>query len=179
MSAKKKEKASVPTTMAIGAFAGAASKTAVAPLERVRLLLQMAPARGEGSRSASSGFSAVMRSEGVLGLWRGNGLSIIRAMLSKGILFSSQDVLAGKLSPDTSLSPSPSPGPNASPIHAQTPALTFAPTLTLILTFTLTRQARLRHVGWRRCGATGGWADLPTRPAAYSASGDCGRRDVG
>ncbi len=100
MSGKKKEKASVPTTMAIGAFAGAASKTAVAPLERVRLLLQMAPARGEGSRSASSGFSAVMKSEGVVGLWRGNGLSIIRAMLSKGILFSSQDVLAGKLGSD-------------------------------------------------------------------------------
>ena len=98
MSAKKKEKASVPTNMAIGAFAGAASKTAVAPLERVRLLLQMAPARGEGSRSASSGFSAVMRSEGLAGLWRGNGLSIIRAMLSKGILFSSQDAFASKLS---------------------------------------------------------------------------------
>ena len=99
MSGKKKEKASVPTTMAIGAFAGAASKTAVAPIERVRLLLQMAPSRGEGSRSASSGFSAVMHSEGVLGLWRGNGLSIVRAMLSKGILFSSQDVRAGKRSP--------------------------------------------------------------------------------
>ena len=96
--AKKNEKASVPTNMAIGAFAGAASKTAVAPLERVRLLLQMAPARGEGSRSASSGFSAVMRSEGLAGLWRGNGLSIIRAMLSKGILFSSQDAFASKLS---------------------------------------------------------------------------------
>ena len=88
----------MPTNMAIGAFAGAASKTAVAPLERVRLLLQMAPARGEGSRSASSGFSAVMRSEGLAGLWRGNGLSIIRAMLSKGILFSSQDAFASKLS---------------------------------------------------------------------------------
>lgn len=95
MLATKKEKASVPTNMAIGAFAGAASKTAVAPLERVRLLLQIAPVRGEGSRSASSGFSAVMRSEGLVGLWRGNGLSIIRAMLSKGILFSSQDAFAG------------------------------------------------------------------------------------
>lgn len=87
----------MPTNMVIGAIAGAASKTAVAPLERVRLLLQMAPARGEGSRSASSGFSAVMRSEGLVGLWRGNGLSIARAMLSKGILFSSQDAFASKL----------------------------------------------------------------------------------
>ena len=111
----QREKASLPTTMAIGAFAGAASKTAVAPLERVRLLLQMAPARGEGSRSASSGFSAVMRSEGVLGLWRGNGLSIVRAMLSKGILFSSQDVLAGTLSLDINLSPEPEPEPELEP----------------------------------------------------------------
>ena len=120
--AKKKEKASVPTNMVIGAFAGAASKTAVAPLERVRLLLQMAPARGEGSRSASSGFSAVMRSEGLAGLWRGNGLSIIRAMLSKGILFSSQDAFASKLSqtrtepePEPRRECQPYPRPNAGP----------------------------------------------------------------
>ena len=112
----------MPTNMAIGAFAGAASKTAVAPLERVRLLLQMAPARGEGSRSASSGFSAVMRSEGLAGLWRGNGLSIIRAMLSKGILFSSQDAFASKLSqtrtepePEPRRECQPYPRPNAGP----------------------------------------------------------------
>lgn len=92
----KEGKASVPTVVGIGAIAGATSKTAVAPMERVRLLLQTAHAGG----SASSGFAAVVRSEGVLGLWRGNGLSIARAMLSKGTLFATQDVLATRLGSD-------------------------------------------------------------------------------
>ena len=127
-----------------------------------------------------------MRSEGLAGLWRGNGLSIIRAMLSKGILFSSQDAFASKLSqtrtepePEPSPSPSPSHDANASPIRALTLALSLSPTLTHTLTTTLARQARLRYVGWRRCGALGGRADLPARLAAHSASGDGGRRDVG
>ena len=80
----------------MGAAAGATSKTVVAPVERIRLLLQM-----RSSVGTRSGLRAVLQQEGVAGLWRGNGLSVARATMQKGILFSTQDSLRGALGSDT------------------------------------------------------------------------------
>ena len=79
----------VGRSVGAGAIAGAASKTFVAPLERIRLLLQTANSGG----SASSGLRAVLTKEGAVGLWRGNGLAVVRATLQKGTLFATQDTL--------------------------------------------------------------------------------------
>lgn len=79
----------------IGATAGAASKTVTAPVERVRLLLQMST-----NTASSSATRAVLQKEGAAGLWRGNGLAVTRAMLQKGMLFSSQDYLRVALGSD-------------------------------------------------------------------------------
>lgn len=73
----------------VGAVAGAAAKTVTAPVERVRLLLQMSST----STASSSAMGAVLRQEGATGLWRGNGLAVVRAMAQKGLLFSTQDQL--------------------------------------------------------------------------------------
>ena len=79
----------VGKSVGAGAIAGAASKTFVAPLERIRLLLQTA----NGGGSASNGLRAVLTKEGAVGLWRGNGLAVARATLQKGTLFATQDTL--------------------------------------------------------------------------------------
>ena len=77
----------------IGAIAGATSKTITAPVERVRLLLQMS----SKETASSSATAAVLRHEGASGLWRGNGLAVARAMVQKGLLFATQDSLRGML----------------------------------------------------------------------------------
>jgi hypothetical protein len=81
----------VAVSGSLGALAGAASKTLTAPVERIRLLLQMQAAGHHTSSSAS--LFAVLRTEGVAGLWRGNGLAVARAMLQKGLIFGMQDRL--------------------------------------------------------------------------------------
>ena len=83
---------------AIGSIAGATSKTATAPVERVRLLLQMS---SSSTASSSSAGAAVLKQEGATGLWRGNGLAVARAMLQKGLLFATQDQLRVALGSDT------------------------------------------------------------------------------
>ena len=85
----------------MGAVAGAMSKTAVAPVERIRMLLQMTPARSSGASSVRFNTMAVLKEEGAMGLWRGNGLAVLRAMLQKGILFATQDNLRTSLGSDT------------------------------------------------------------------------------
>ena len=50
--------------------------------------------------SASSSFSAVMRHEGAAGLWRGNGLAVMRAMMQNGCVFGTQDHLRIALGSD-------------------------------------------------------------------------------
>ena len=95
MAPSKKAESTWATSAAIGAMAGAASKTAVAPIERIRLLLQM-----QTQAHSSSSFNAVIGKEGLSGLWRGNGLAVVRAMAQKGLLFSTQDHVRVSLGSD-------------------------------------------------------------------------------
>ena len=87
------QKLSWGLSFGLGATAGAAAKTAVAPIERVRLVLQTTEP-GQGYRS---GLRAMVAEGGAKGLWRGNELAVVRATLYKGLLFSTQDKLAGVL----------------------------------------------------------------------------------
>ena len=150
--------------------------------------------RATRARAAASADGACPRrgkQVGVVGIQRGDAQrGIGRALEGQRALHYPRHALQGhpvlfsgrlrqQAQPDTNLSPSPSHDANASPIRALTLALSLTPTLPRTLTTTLARQARLRYVGWRRCGALGGRADLPARPTAHSASGDGGRRDVG
>lgn len=49
---------------------------------------------------ATSGFWNVVRHEGAVGLWRGNGLAVLRATLQKGLLFATQDSMRSVLGSD-------------------------------------------------------------------------------
>jgi hypothetical protein len=64
--------------MFCGGIAGATAKSVVAPLERVKLLLQT----GEG-RGVVATLAAVVRREGVAGLWKGNLVNVIRMVPNK------------------------------------------------------------------------------------------------
>ncbi|MCO5573022.1 hypothetical protein L7F22_026786 [Adiantum nelumboides] len=64
-----------------GAFAGAVSRTAVAPLETIRTHLMV----GSGGRTVGDVFQHIMHNEGWQGLFRGNGVNVIRVAPSKAI----------------------------------------------------------------------------------------------
>ncbi len=65
-----------------GGLAGCASKTAMAPLERARILLQVGK-----DTSFVEALRRVWRTEGFQGLWAGNGASILRVFPARGIAF--------------------------------------------------------------------------------------------
>ena len=65
-----------------GGLAGCASKTAMAPLERARILLQVGR-----DTSFVEALRRVWRTEGLQGLWAGNGASILRVFPARGIAF--------------------------------------------------------------------------------------------
>jgi Mitochondrial carrier protein len=72
--------------LAAGGFAGAASKTTVAPLERLKVLLQIqAQQVPEASKrlGARELFWRVIREEGVLALWKGNDANVLRIVPNK------------------------------------------------------------------------------------------------
>ncbi|GMH82395.1 hypothetical protein TrVE_jg6677 [Triparma verrucosa] len=64
------------------------AKTFTAPLERVKMMSQT----GEGGRGVINIYRNVVRTEGIRGLWAGNGANLLRIFPSKGIVFSSNDV---------------------------------------------------------------------------------------
>jgi len=70
-----------------GGLAGGVAKTTVAPLERIKLLLQT----GECSGVAFT-LKEVVRSEGIRALWRGNTVNVARMVPSKAVLLSCSDL---------------------------------------------------------------------------------------
>ena len=95
--ARKAADTSWAASFGVGALAGALSKTAVAPLDRLRLVQQTTAAPTQGN---AAGARALVHSEGAAGLWRGNGLAVSRATMTKGILLASQDALSRELGSD-------------------------------------------------------------------------------
>lgn len=72
-----------------GAFAGAVSRTAVAPLETIRTHLMV----GSGGRTVHDVFNHIMHTEGWQGLFRGNGVNVIRVAPSKAIELFAYDTI--------------------------------------------------------------------------------------
>ena len=75
-----------------GGTAGVLSKTAVAPVERVKLLTQIEGLRAyETRRSISRIALDIWHLEGLQAFWRGNGPTVLRVIPNKGILFMCND----------------------------------------------------------------------------------------
>uniref|UniRef100_A0A0C9RK26 TSA: Wollemia nobilis Ref_Wollemi_Transcript_14003_2191 transcribed RNA sequence n=1 Tax=Wollemia nobilis TaxID=56998 RepID=A0A0C9RK26_9CONI len=78
-----------------GAIAGAVSRTAVAPLETIRTHLMV----GSSGDSMVEVFHHIMRHEGWQGLFRGNGVNVIRVAPSKAIELFAYDTVKNFLTP--------------------------------------------------------------------------------
>eukprot|EP00249_Psilotum_nudum_P015722 c25487_g1_i1 orf=828-2015(+) len=78
-----------------GALAGAVSRTAVAPLETIRTHLMV----GSGDKSVAEVFHEIMQTEGWQGLFRGNGINVIRVAPNKAIELFAYDSVKKLLTP--------------------------------------------------------------------------------
>ena len=73
-----------------GGVAGCLAKTAIAPLERMRILAQTGKAAGLVDASRM-----IVQAEGVRGFWRSNLINCVRTYPSKGALFMCHDRIKG------------------------------------------------------------------------------------
>mmetsp|Transcript_31623 Transcript_31623/g.97746 ORF Transcript_31623/g.97746 Transcript_31623/m.97746 type:complete len:328 (-) Transcript_31623:212-1195(-) len=84
-------KANWTATLIAGGLAGGASRTCVAPLERVKILFQVQGISAGQNTPRHQGVWASLRElvqrDGVRGLWRGNGLNCVRVVPSSAIQF--------------------------------------------------------------------------------------------
>lgn len=77
-----------------GGLAGCAAKTIVAPLERVRIAAQVAISAESRARSSFGIGAEIVRAEGIRGLWRSNGVAVLRTFPSKAVVFGGNDAYA-------------------------------------------------------------------------------------
>lgn len=73
--------------LVMGGVAGGVAKTIVAPLERLRLLKQT----GAVTTTMLETTRTIIKNEGVLGMWRGNVINVMRVVPARGVLFASND----------------------------------------------------------------------------------------
>lgn len=84
------------TDLAAGGIAGGVSKTVVAPIERVKLLLQVQAAstqiaKDQQYKGIVDCFSRVSKEQGVASLWRGNLANVIRYFPTQALNFAFKD----------------------------------------------------------------------------------------
>jgi hypothetical protein len=97
-----------------GAGAGIVSKTAVAPLDRVKILMQIQTMHLKTGVSHAdsklftrayvgigSSLCRIYRDEGVLGLWKGNGANVIRTIPNFAVKFAANDFFKDFLKANT------------------------------------------------------------------------------
>jgi len=78
--------------MACGGLAGMIAKTATNPLDRIRMLSQTGEHGSKEKQSAVSLYRSIIRNEGILGLWAGNGANLLRVVPAKAVVFSTNDM---------------------------------------------------------------------------------------
>ena len=77
--------------MVCGGLAGCIAKTATNPLERIKMLSQTGE-HGLKQTSVSSLYRNIIKNEGVIGLWAGNGVNMLRIFPAKAVVFSTNDM---------------------------------------------------------------------------------------
>ncbi|GAA6053452.1 hypothetical protein JCM3770_005172 [Rhodotorula araucariae] len=79
-----------------GALAGAASRTVVSPLERLKIILQVQGASAQYN-GVYQGLKKMWREEGLKGYMRGNGINVLRIAPYSAVQFSSYELFKGAL----------------------------------------------------------------------------------
>lgn len=89
--------AQITKSLCAGGVAGAVSRTAVAPLERLKILMQV-----QGNEKMYTGVwqgtSHMFRNDGIRGMFKGNGLNCIRIVPNQAIKFLTYEQLSRKIS---------------------------------------------------------------------------------
>jgi len=79
------------TQLGCGGLAGVVARTATAPFDRVKILMQTQTAQ-KGETSFIKVGADVMKQEGVKGLWRGNGVNCLKVFPKSAIQFATYDM---------------------------------------------------------------------------------------
>ena len=81
--------------LAAGGAAGAVARTFVAPVDRVKILMQTQHVNNAGAQpkyfSLVQSIKTIVKDEGVANMWRGNGVNCIRVVPYSGFQFASYD----------------------------------------------------------------------------------------
>eukprot|EP00041_Stephanoeca_diplocostata_P021427 m.499131 g.499131 ORF g.499131 m.499131 type:complete len:781 (-) comp21824_c0_seq1:124-2466(-) len=80
-----------------GGAAGAISRSVTAPLDRVKILYQVDPVRKFTVLKAAKSMGVILKNTGVAGLWRGNGVAVLRIAPFSAISYSTFTVYEGML----------------------------------------------------------------------------------
>ena len=80
------------TSLLTGGTASATAKTVVAPIERVRLVLQTQYTLTQSRPPLADVFTRIVREQGFASLWRGNLVNLLRIVPTYGLRFSFYDV---------------------------------------------------------------------------------------
>lgn len=80
-----------------GGAAGAISRSVTAPLDRVKILYQVDPVRKFTVLKAAKSMGVILRNTGVAGLWRGNGVAVLRIAPFSAISYSTFSIYEGLL----------------------------------------------------------------------------------
>eukprot|EP00546_Thalassionema_frauenfeldii_P007125 CAMPEP_0178925870 /NCGR_PEP_ID=MMETSP0786-20121207/18175_1 /TAXON_ID=186022 /ORGANISM="Thalassionema frauenfeldii, Strain CCMP 1798" /LENGTH=141 /DNA_ID=CAMNT_0020600845 /DNA_START=205 /DNA_END=626 /DNA_ORIENTATION=- len=91
MSSKRSSATDMTRRMVCGGIAGMIAKTATNPLDRIRMLAQTGEHGGNSPGNVLDLYRRIIKQEGVLGLWAGNGANLLRVFPSKAVVFSSND----------------------------------------------------------------------------------------
>lgn len=94
-SSKQPSATDVTRRMICGGIAGMIAKTATNPLDRIRMLAQTGAGNSNPTATHLSAFGLyrnIIQTEGIRGLWAGNGANLLRVFPSKAIVFASNDV---------------------------------------------------------------------------------------
>eukprot|EP00980_Cylindrotheca_fusiformis_P004500 scaffold961_cov122-Cylindrotheca_fusiformis.AAC.8 len=80
--------------MVCGGLAGMIAKTATNPLERIKMLSQTGE-HGQKTSGIMNLYRSIIKHEGIIGLWAGNGANLLRVFPAKAIVFSTNDMYQG------------------------------------------------------------------------------------
>jgi solute carrier family 25 protein 42 len=86
-------KLSVAQSLIVGGISGGIAKTAIAPLDRIKILFQVNPNKVFTFSSAYADASAISKNEGFRALWRGNGAMMVRVVPYAAIQYAAFDHL--------------------------------------------------------------------------------------
>lgn len=77
--------------LAAGGIAGAVSRTATAPLDRIKIFLQVQSSKARISDS----FRYMLKEGGVSSFWRGNGINVLKIAPESALKFAAYEQIKG------------------------------------------------------------------------------------